>query len=55
VGIDTTGVVRYNLQSPVGDYGAITSANAFDGQLYLGSIRMTSVGRMALADLTRAP
>jgi sugar lactone lactonase YvrE len=51
VGVDTTGVVRFNLQSPPGGYGAITSANAFDGKLYLGSIRMTAVGRIDLADL----
>jgi sugar lactone lactonase YvrE len=51
VGVDTTGTVRFNLQSPPGGYGAITSANAFDGYLYVGSIRMTAVGRIALAGL----
>jgi sugar lactone lactonase YvrE len=49
VGVDTTGVVRHNLQTPVGDYGTITSANAYGGYLYLGSIRMKSVGRFDLS------
>ena len=49
VGVDTTGVIRHNLQTPVGDYGAITSANAYGGYLYLGSIRMKSVGRFDLS------
>lgn len=51
VGVDTTGAVRYNLQSPAGGYGAITSANVFDGRLYLGSVRMSAVGRIDLAGL----
>ena len=55
VGIDTTGVVQYNLQSPVGDYGAITSANAFGDYLYLGSIRMTNVGRIELSRARARP
>jgi sugar lactone lactonase YvrE len=54
VGVDTTGVVRYNLQNAPGEYGALTSANAYDGQLYLGSIRMDFVGRFDLARLGTA-
>lgn len=54
-GVDTSGVVRYNLQSSAGDYGALTSANAFGESLYLGSIRMDHVGRLSLAALQPVP
>jgi len=53
IGVDTTGVVRVNLQSPTGGYGAVTSANAYHGNLYLGSIRMTAVGRIAVPPTSR--
>lgn len=53
VGVDTTGVVRFNLQDAPGDYGAITSACAYGDYLYLGSVRMRSVGRFDLAAYVR--
>jgi hypothetical protein len=55
IGVDTTGVVRYNLQSTRADYGALTSANAYDGRLYLGSFRMTAVGRFDLRQPGETP
>ncbi len=48
IGFDATGKVVANLQDPDGGYGSITSVNEFDGKLYLGSIRMTSVGQYSL-------
>jgi sugar lactone lactonase YvrE len=53
IGVDTTGVVRANLQGPPGGYGAVTSANAYDGSLYLGSIRMAAVGRIVVPPTPR--
>jgi hypothetical protein len=46
VGYDTAGKVVANLQDSTGHYGSISSVNEFDGKLYLGSIRMTAVGRL---------
>lgn len=48
IGVDTNGEVVHNLQGPNGNYASITSVNEFDGWLYLGSIAMTSVGRIAV-------
>jgi sugar lactone lactonase YvrE len=48
IGVNTNGEVVHNLQDPNGNYGSITSVNEFDGWLYLGSIAMTSVGRIAV-------
>ena len=45
LGVNLEGKVVHNLQDPSGTYGTITSVNEFDGQLYLGSVAMTSVGR----------
>jgi sugar lactone lactonase YvrE len=47
IGLDTDGRVLHNLQDPSGSYGSITSVNEFDGKLYLGSVTMNSVGRIA--------
>lgn len=44
-GFDLDGRVRHSLQSRRGDYRVVTSVNAFDGQLYLGSIEMDTVAR----------
>jgi hypothetical protein len=46
IGVSPEGQVLHNLQDPTGEYGFITSVNEFDGQLYLGSVAMTSVGRV---------
>ena len=48
LGFDLTGKAVANLQDPNGGYGSITSVNEFGGKLYLGSIRMTSVGQYPL-------
>lgn len=47
IGVDVDGNVVHNLQDPSGAYGSITSVNEIEGYLYLGSIIMTSVGRIA--------
>ncbi len=47
IGIDTDGEVVHNLQDPAGGYPTVTSVNELDGQLYLGSIAATAVGRLA--------
>jgi hypothetical protein len=52
IGVDVEGNVRYNLQERTGRYAAITSVNEFDGQLYLGSLGMTAIGR---AEVPRSP
>lgn len=46
IGVDIDGNVIHNLHDPQGSYGMVTSVNQFDGQLYLGSIVATSVGRV---------
>lgn len=48
VGYDTAGKVVANLQDSTGHYGSISSVNEFDGKLYLGSTRMSAVGRHGL-------
>ena len=52
IGVDLDGKVRYSLQERTGRYAAITSVNEFDGQLYLGSLGMTAIGRV---DAPRSP
>jgi sugar lactone lactonase YvrE len=46
LGIDTAGVVRYNLQDSTGKVWTITSAVEADGWLYLGSFAMPTVSRI---------
>jgi sugar lactone lactonase YvrE len=46
VGIDTAGVVRYNLQDSTGRTWSITSPVEADGWLYLGSFAMPTVSRI---------
>lgn len=41
-GVDTTGRVRHSLRDRSGLYSVVTSANEYDGKLYLGSIAMNS-------------
>lgn len=48
IGVDPHGTVVRNLHDPTGGFGTVTSVNQFDGKLYLGSIVMTSVGRIDL-------
>jgi hypothetical protein len=48
IGVNINGEVIHNLQDPKGNYGRITSVNELNGWLYLGSIAMTSVGRIAV-------
>ncbi len=47
IGVDTEGEIVHNLHDPSGGYGAITSVNELEGHLYLGSISMSSVGRLS--------
>lgn len=54
IGFDTQGKVVASLQDPDGGYGSISSANEFGGKLYLGSIRMTSVGQYPLHSLNES-
>jgi sugar lactone lactonase YvrE len=44
LGLDTEGRVVRNLQDPSGAYGPVTSALAFGGRLYFGSIETTAIG-----------
>ena len=46
IGLDPEGGLRYSLQTASGAYRTVTSVNEFDGQLYLGSIDMTTVARV---------
>jgi sugar lactone lactonase YvrE len=45
IGVDTEGEIIHNLHDPAGGFGSITSVNEYEGQLYLGSIATSSVGR----------
>lgn len=47
IAVSPAGQIVHNLQDPWGGYSTITSVNEFDGQLYLGSIQMDGVGRIA--------
>ncbi len=55
VGLATDGRVRHSLQTRAGDYRVVTSVNAFDGWLYLGSIEMSAVARRPLPTGQRDP
>jgi sugar lactone lactonase YvrE len=48
IGIDGEGKVRCNLQDSTGASGTVTSANEFDGVLYLGSITTSFVSKYSL-------
>jgi sugar lactone lactonase YvrE len=50
IGIDLTGQVRYSMQDWSGTYSGVTSVNEIDGQLFLGSIAMHSVGAIKLPE-----
>ncbi len=47
IGVNPQGEIVHNLHDPSGGYGAITSVNEIEGDLYLGSIAMSSVGRLS--------
>ncbi|HRK34982.1 MAG TPA: SMP-30/gluconolactonase/LRE family protein [Candidatus Hydrogenedentes bacterium] len=38
IGLDTSGAVTHNFQNPSGQIAPVTSANEYDGALYLGSV-----------------
>ena len=48
VALDVEGNVKTTLQSNAGGFHNITSANEFDGKLFVGSIAMRSVGMLEL-------
>ncbi len=48
IGVNAEGEVVQNLQDADGGYNSITSVNEFDNMLYLGSNKMSSVGRYEL-------
>ena len=50
IGIDLTGQVRYSMQDWSGTYSGVTSVNEINGQLFLGSIAMHSVGAINLPE-----
>ena len=47
LGLDSNGKVIYNLQDPAGGFSQITSVQEYQGQLYLGSLTETAIGRVA--------
>ena len=51
IAVDTTGTVRTSLHGPAGTYGAATSVNQVGSDLFIGSLRMTSVGRIPLSHM----
>lgn len=44
LGLTLDGKVKFNLQSSSGKYHTITSVNEYDGQVWLGSLAMSSIG-----------
>ena len=50
IGLGLDGRVVANLQGPGGHYHTITSVNEWDGRLLLGSLTMSAVGELVLAD-----
>ncbi len=44
IGVDLSGQVKYNLQDWSGSYSGVTSVNEIGGRLFLGSIKMHTVG-----------
>lgn len=48
IGVDTAGVVRYNLQDPTGRFFATTSALRIGDALFVGSLQRNAVARAAL-------
>ena len=50
IAVDTTGTVRACHHGAAGTYGAATSVNQVGSDLFIGSLRMASVGRISLSD-----
>lgn len=50
IGVDTGGNVVANLQDGTGHYGFVTSVNQFGDRLFLGSVTMDSIARIAVPD-----
>jgi hypothetical protein len=48
IGVHSDGRVLQNLQDSSGGCGSVTSANEFDGKLYLGSFTTSFVSRYAI-------
>jgi sugar lactone lactonase YvrE len=48
VGVDTTGVVRYNIQDPTGRFHSTTGALRVGDTLYVGSLTRNVVARLVL-------
>lgn len=46
LGIDEDGVVIHNLQGPAGVVAPVTSANEYEGTLYIGSVEDNAIGRI---------
>lgn len=44
LGLDNDGKVIHNLQNPSGQFAPVTSANEYDGKLYLGSVEDARFG-----------
>jgi sugar lactone lactonase YvrE len=53
IAVDLDGNVVHNLQDTTGHYGAISNATEVNGSLYLGSISMPTIGRIAVPIRTR--
>jgi len=51
VGLSLDGSVKFNFQSASGSYHTVTSANEYDGHVWLGSLAMPSVAVLPLQDL----
>jgi sugar lactone lactonase YvrE len=51
IAVDTTGAVRACFHGAAGTYGAATSANQVGSDLFIGSLRMTSVARISLSHM----
>ena len=44
LGLDSGGEVTHNLQNPAGQLAPVTSANEYDGKLFLGSVEDAQFG-----------
>ncbi len=51
IAVDTTGSVRACFHGAAGTYGAATSVNQVGSDLFIGSLLMTSVGRISLSHM----
>lgn len=52
LGLDCDGRVLHNLQDPSGAYAPITSVVQYGDQLYLGSLTMNGIGKIAISGST---